>query len=262
MNTIAHASHTASLAELSVRRIVEELRRRVEGLRPLSQIESPRLQTGIREIDEGLLSGGIPMGGLVEWLSDRPGSGAEDLALRLAAAACRRGGAAVIVDGAGTFYPPVAFQRGIDPAQLLLVRPASRQDAIWAVYQSLADENVAAVFAAFPRVSDIAMRRFQLAAEKSGGLGLILRPEAARHSPCWAAVRLLVEPRPWPRPGDTLSEARRLRIHLLAARGMIPGRSVEVLVHEPTYPLPDHWRLAERLRADAARRPQQNRVWG
>ncbi|GAB4139655.1 MAG: hypothetical protein Kow0040_27880 [Thermogutta sp.] len=262
MNTAANSAETPSLAEPSVRRVVEDLRRRLEGLRPLPTTIGPRLQTGFREIDEELLGGGVPPASLVEWLADRPGSGAEEMALRLATAACRDGGTAVIVDDTGTFHPPAAFRRGLDPARTVLIRPASHRDAVWAVHQCLADESVAAVLAAFPRLNDVVPRRFQLAVERGGGLGLILRPAAARADPCWAAVRFLVEPLPWPQPGDTASEARRLRIRLLAARGMIPGRSVEILVHEPTYPLSDDRRLAERCNALAAPDPPRRRLRG
>ncbi|MGQ9822221.1 MAG: ImuA family protein [Thermogutta sp.] len=262
MKIATTSTQTPSLAEPAIRRVVEDLRRRLEGLRPIPVTAGPRLRTGIREIDEKLLGGGIPSGSLVEWLAERPGSGAEETALRLATAACRDGGAVVIVDHAGTFYPPAAFRWGLPPARTILVRPASQRDAVWAVHQCLADESVAVVLAAFPRLDDVAPRRFQLAVEKGGGLGLILRPAAAKAGPCWAAVRLLVEPLPWPRRGDTLSEARRLRIHLLAARGMIPGRSVEILVHEPTYPLSGDRRLAERFNADAAPSPLRTKVRG
>ena len=262
MKTATPSAEIPSLAEHSVGRVVEDLRRRLEGLRSLPAAAGPRLQTGIREIDEELLGGGIPPASLVEWLAERPGSGAEETALRLAAAACRRGGMAVIVDDTGTFHPPAAFRRGLDPARTILLRPASQRDAVWAVHQCLADESVAVVLAAFPRLNDVVPRRFQLAVERGGGLGLLLRPAAAKADPCWAAVRLLVEPLPWPRLGDTLAEARRLRIHLLAARGMIPGRSVEILVHEPTYPLPEDRRPAERLNPSAALRPLRRKVPG
>ncbi len=262
MKTATSSAETTSLAEPSVRRVVEDLRRRLEGLRSLPATAGPRLQTGIREIDEELLGGGIPPASLVEWLAERPGSGAEEMALRLAAAACRRGGMAVIVDDTGTFYPPAAFQRGLDPERTVLLRPASPRDAVWAVHQCLADESVAVVLAALPRLDDVVPRRLQLAVERGGGLGLLLRPAAAKAGPCWAAARLLVEPLPWPHRDDTLAEVRRLRIHLLSARGMIPGRSVEILVHEPTNPLPDDRRLAERLHAGAALRPLPPRVPG
>jgi len=50
------------------------------------------------------------------------------------------------------------------------------------------------------RLSWLEARRLQLAAEQGGGLGLLIRPEAVRHQPSWADVRLLVEPLPTTSP--------------------------------------------------------------
>jgi protein ImuA len=96
---------------------------------------------------------------------------------------------------------------------------------------------------AWPRQLDgRTFRRWQLAAEEGGCLGLLLRPEAARNGPSWADVRLWVEPllrqvvggdssRRW----TELSSKRPLRIVLLRCRGGTDGRGVEVELDDETY---------------------------
>src|SRR5207249_1696905 len=64
-------------------------------------------------------------------------------------------------------------------------------------------------------------------AESSGVLGLLLRSAAARHEPCWAELRLLVEPIAKP-PGRSAARSRRLRVELLRARGGHAGGTVEL----------------------------------
>jgi len=100
--------------------------------------------------------------------------------------------------------------------------------------QVLRSPAVAEVLAWPERIAGRTFRRWQLAVEQGGGLGLLLRPEAARADPSWADVRLLVEPLaggdPW--------AGRRLRISLLRCRGGGSGESVEIRVDDETHLMP------------------------
>ena len=96
----------------------------------------------------------------------------------------------VVVDLARTFYPPAAAAWGVDLDRLIVVRPKSARDALWAAVQSLRSPAVAAVWAALDRIDDRAFRRLQLAAQSARAVGLIVRPASARGQPTWADVRL------------------------------------------------------------------------
>ena len=165
------------------------------------------------------------------------GAGAVSLAL---AVACRLAGASagprtiVVVDRAGWFHPPAVMPWLGDSRQLVVARPSHDADEIWAIDQALRCQGVAAVVA-WPRSvvrqqSDkahvysgllpagqssaprprptaqwtTAMRRWQLAARKSGAVGLLVRPAAAAGEPSWAEASLAVSPL----PGGTLLERR------------------------------------------------------
>jgi len=201
--------------------------------------------SGFAAVDRLLPAGGLRRGSLVEWLAGGEtaagdvagGAGAVSLAL---AVACRLAGAAagprtiVVVDRAGWFHPPAVMPWLGDSRQLVVARPSSDDDEIWAIDQALRCQGVAAVVAwprsvvrqrgdasqarsgllpagqrgaARPRPTaqwTTAMRRWQLAARKSGAVGLLVRPAAAAGEPSWAEARLAVSPL----PGGTLFERR------------------------------------------------------
>jgi hypothetical protein len=106
--------------------------------------------------------------------------------------ACREGGLLVVIDRQQTFYPPAAVAWGIDLDRLIVVRPQSARDELWAAVQSLRSPVVAAVWGTIDRLDSRAFRRLQLAAQAGRTLGLLLRPPTARGQPSWADVRLEV----------------------------------------------------------------------
>lgn len=158
---------------------------------------SPRfLPTGLTALDCALPGGGLPSGTIAEIFADADGVGSLSLAMRIAKSACgmvpndRR--AIVVVDSRGDFYPPGAWQKGIDPDRLIVVRPRNTCEAFWAADQSLRCVGVAVVIAPLDRLDDRQSRRLQLAAESSGCVGVILRP-AQKRCRSFAAVQMLVE---------------------------------------------------------------------
>jgi hypothetical protein len=171
---------------------------------------------------------------LVEWLAGGGADGAGTLAMIAARQAACSGGAIVVVDRAGLFYPPAVVRLGIEPQTLLVVRPASDEDHAWTLDQVLRTRGVAATWCMVEDQDDHTLRRWQLAAETSGVIGLLVRPERVRHDPSWAELRLLVEPVAQPHRG---LRNRRVRVTLLRSRGGQIGRSVELDIPTPETPL-------------------------
>ncbi len=218
---------------------VAELRRRIARLEAVGQADQrPPISCGCNALDEILPGGGMRRGTLVEWLAEGDGTGATTLAVLTAREACSQGGALVVVDGGRQFYPPAAARLGIALDRLLLIHVDNRADHDWAFDQALRCPAVAAAIA-WPeslggQLDGRTFRRLQLAAERSGSLGLLLRPADARAAPSWADLRLLVEPRPRASPQ---APRRRLRVVLLRGRGGGEGRGVEVEFDDETHPL-------------------------
>jgi len=219
---------------LHSQRIVEAVAELTERVR---EIERPRrpareglISSGDCRLDRLLPEAGFRRGTLVEWLAAGPGGGAGTLAMIAAREAARQGGAIVVIDRDALFYPPAAVRLGIDLAQLLVVRPSRDEDRAWAMDQVLRTRGVAAVWCEVDAQHDHTLRRWQLAAESSGALGLLVRPEAVRHDPSWAELRLLVEPVARPRRAG---RNRHLRVTLVRSRVGHLGRAVELELPTP-----------------------------
>lgn len=185
---------------------------------------------------ERLLPGGsFGRGTLVEWLATGVGSGAWGLALRGARQACLEGRSLVVIDASGEFHPPATAGMGIDPASLILMRPSSERDLLWAWDQSLRCPAIGAVVGRFEWLDSRSFRRLQLSAEMGGALGMLVRPAAMRGDPSWAEARFLVEPRPSVAGVHGAGRsARRLRVELLRARGTSGAGMAELEIDDET----------------------------
>ena len=106
-------------------------------------------------------------------------------------------GAIIWSDPHQLLYPPAIAAFGIPLDHLLLLRPRNDADELWALTESLRCSGVAAALACPRRLSTIEARRLQLAAERGGGVGLLIRAIDAKAKsktiPYAAATRWLVE---------------------------------------------------------------------
>jgi protein ImuA len=163
---------------------------------------------------------GVRPGGIVEWLVERQGAGAETSALHIMARSCG-GGVWAVVDRGQDCYFPAFSGWGIDPSRILVLRPVTLQETWWAIEQCLRCPGVSATWAwVDQRIPDRVYRRWQLAAEVGGGVGLFFRPVWAQREPIWADLRLLATPQ-----AGGQGETRRMRIDVLYRQGGLGGRA-------------------------------------
>jgi protein ImuA len=206
--------------------IVEELRRKLrerEGTKPSPSAEA--VATGLPALDAILPHGGWRAGSLVEWLSPLA-AGVGTLALYTTARQPPDDRAVVVVDREGDFCPAACAGWGVPLERLILLRPQSRREELWAIEQALGCSAVGVVVCWQDRIAPTAYRRLQLAAERGGGVGAILRPIERLHDPSCAQTRLKVQPRP-------SRSRRRLRVEFLRGRSA-SGRAVEVELDDAT----------------------------
>jgi len=170
-----------------------KLRTQLAALERSPRAVSRRISSGCAALDRILPAHGFRAGTLVQWIA-APGSGAAALALIAAREACRAEARLVVVDAASTFFPPAAWALGLQ--DMIVVRPQGRRDQLWAMDQALRCEAIAAAWTTIDSVPSRAFRRWQLAAEQSGSLGLLVQSERALQEPTWADVQLLVQARP------------------------------------------------------------------
>src|ERR1700680_908605 len=152
----------------------------------------PVWSTGKSALDARLPGGGWPTASLIEVLLDDTGLGEVQLFLPALVEGQRRMGQ----DGsAGDVswlvwiapphepYAPALAQQGIDLTRLLVVRPASATEALWAAEQALSSGICAAVLLWLKGTDDRWLRRLKLAAEAGGAVGALFCPERDPFAP-------------------------------------------------------------------------------
>jgi protein ImuA len=195
-----------------VRQTVQELRRH-SGLFSFRN-DIPPAQSVSRNSKSPEL--GIRQGGIVECLVARQGAGALTAAMQIMAQSSSEGsGFWAVVDPAGEFYVLALSGWSVDSNKVMLIRPQTRTETCWAIEECLRCPGVSATWAwVDERIPVRFNRRWQLAAEAGGGMGLFFRPVSARRQPVWAELRLLVTPM-----AGAQEESRRLNIEVLYRRG-------------------------------------------
>jgi hypothetical protein len=208
----------------------------------------PAWSTGRRALDARLPGGGWPAAALVEVLLDASGFDQNaKLGPSTAASSTVRPGPSAVGLGPGAaglgelqlFLPalvecqhgrdgdipwivwiapphepfaPALAQQGIELSRLIVVRPASATEALWAAEQALGSGVCSAVFLWLKGTDDRWLRRLKLAAEAGGALGVLFRPERHRFESSPASLRLLLT------RGD-----RGPRLEIIKVQGGRPG---------------------------------------
>jgi protein ImuA len=208
----------------------------LDAARP-SRATTQTFRTDIPALDE-LPPGGAFARGAVHELLSKPGDAkptffASVLALH---AWTNQNRAVVWSDPHDEFYPPAAAALGIPLDRLFVLRPKDDAEQVWAVAECLRCRGVAAVVAtlgARQRLSRVAARQLQLAAERGGGVGLLLRTAgkssaATADDEHAAQTRWLVQPA----PGEPL--VQRWRIQLIFGHGGRVGEAIFLEHHRDT----------------------------
>jgi hypothetical protein len=163
--------------------------------------------------------------GQVAALVGEPGSGLTRIGLALIAA---HAGPVACLDVRGWLSPLAAWEMGISPDRLLIVRCADV--ARWSRATATLLGGVGAVYAEVPAgVNDVALRKLGALA-RSARTALVLRPLRGPMPSGVAALRIEAEAISWEGPDAGHGRLERRRLHLTAAGKAVQGmtRAVEV----------------------------------
>lgn len=152
--------------------------------------------TGCDALDALFPHQGVRLGSLVEWLGEGDASGGGTVSLIVARQVCAARRPLVLIDTRHDLFPLSLSLFGFDLSQLVLIRPASEREALWACEEALRCEAVGLVWANIERINSTSFRRLQLAAKASSGVGFLVRSANTVRQPSWAEVRLRVHPVP------------------------------------------------------------------
>jgi len=156
----------------------------------------PVWSTGRSALDARLPGGGWPTASLIEVLLETAGLGEVQLFLPALVECQNRTDGEIpwLVWIAPPYepYAPALAQQGIELSRLLVVRPGSAGEALWAAEQALGSGVCAVVLLWLQGTDDRWLRRLKLAAEAGGALGVLFRPERHRFESSPASLRLLL----------------------------------------------------------------------
>lgn len=222
--------------------VLGALRARVAAIEASSERPDRVLPLGDPRLDLRLPGGGLPLGRwhelAGEGLEGETAAALAGFAARLASALAEGVGETVWVARRDDLYPPGVQGLGLDPDRLLLVAVRRDEEALAAVEDALRTAGVTAAVGEVETLDLTAGRRLQLACERTGATGLILRRRAAlrcgvapreRDGGGTAATRWRVETAPSEpeQPGFTGLGPPRWRVRLERCRG---GRTGEWIV--------------------------------
>lgn len=173
----------------------------------------PGIATGFAALDAVLPGGGWPVDGLTEIMPTRAGIGELSLVAPALARLSQQDERWLIwilaPDSPRLPYAPALAAAGIRLPRLILVRPRSPKEALWAAKQALTSKGASAVLAWLSRPASTDLRRLQLAAAGAESLALIFRTPQAAGESSPAVLRLRLE----------APALRRLAVRVLKRRG-------------------------------------------
>ncbi|HTD89247.1 MAG TPA: translesion DNA synthesis-associated protein ImuA [Burkholderiales bacterium] len=178
-----------------------------------AQVATPSVLTGYAELDMHLPGSGWPTGVITEIHVERPGIGELQLVMPAAARLTQADRWLVMIAPPYLPYAPALAAHGVKLSRLMLIRPKSLAEQLWACEQALQSESCGSVMLwldqTSERLAENALRRLQLTAERRDVLAMLFR--ASRAASCTqAALRLHVSRQP---------QTSRTAIRILKRRG-------------------------------------------
>ncbi|MGV1940983.1 ImuA family protein [Agrobacterium sp. 22-211-1] len=156
--------------------IIDDLRERIAHLEGSVGRKALVLPFGVKTIDERLPGGGLAYGALHEFAGG--GAGTVDgaaAALFAAGIAARSRGKVLWCLTRPDLFAPALSQAGLHPDRVIYCEADKEEDVLASMEEGLSFGGLAAVVGELVRLPMTASRRLQLAAEKTGTMGLVVR---------------------------------------------------------------------------------------
>lgn len=151
---------------------------------------------GLGPVEAAFPNSIFPKGAIHEFLSLVPEHAAAcgGFIAGLLKALMEQGGACLWISASRMLFPPSLKVFGVEPDRIIFVDLQREKDVLWAMEEALKCEGLAAVIAEVQDISLTASRRLQLAVEKSGVTGLVIRNDARRLSTTACIARWQITP--------------------------------------------------------------------
>ena len=156
----------------------------------------PVVATGHAALDRELPGSGWPTGTLTEVLHDAAGIGEISFLAGALARASRDDRLIAWIAPPHLPYAPALAAAGIPLDRCLVVRPANRDDSLWAAEQALRSGACGAVLFWLPSDEYAWLRRLQMAAESGRAMAVLFRSTAAERLSTPAHLRVMLSREP------------------------------------------------------------------
>lgn len=214
----------------------------------LEHAVQPSVATGHARLDAELPGGGWPTGTLSEVLHDGVGIGEVSFLAGAIARASAGNRMIAWVNAPHLPYAPALAQAGIALERCLVVRPANREDALWAAEQSLKSGACGAVLFWLGQIpgdrplrgaDEYAwLRRLQMAAESGRSMAVFFRSTAAERLSTPAHLRVVL-----------CRDAGVLKVRIPKRRGPPLANCIPLAAHPVPLPKQSPVLVAQRPRA-------------
>ncbi len=156
--------------------VISELRDRIQHLEGTPARLKQVLPFGVADIDDKLPGGGLAFGALHEFAGGGTGTvdGAAAALMVAGIAAQTKGQVVWCLTRPDLFFPALA-QAGLHPKRVIFVESDREEDVLASMEEALAYGGLGAVVGELVRLPMTTSRRLQLAAEKTGTIGLAVR---------------------------------------------------------------------------------------
>jgi protein ImuA len=173
--------------------VLGALRARVAAIETSGAKTGRVLPLGDPRLDSALPGGGLPLGRwheiTGEGLEAEDPAAAAGFATRLAAVLAAGGGETVWIARRDDLYAPGLAGLGLDPGRVLFVAVRRDEEALAAAEDALRAAGVSAVVGEVETLDLVAGRRLQLACERTGATGFLLRRRRALQAGRAASAR-------------------------------------------------------------------------
>jgi cell division inhibitor SulA/protein ImuA len=159
----------------------------------LEHATQPSIPTGHTALDRELPGGGWPSGTLSEVLHDGVGIGEVSFLSGAVARASEGDRMVAWINAPHLPYAPAIAQSGIALERCIVIRPAHKEDAIWAAEQVLRSGACGAALLWLAQDEYAWLRRLQMAAQAGRSMAILFRSTAAERLSTPAHLRVALE---------------------------------------------------------------------
>lgn len=167
-----------------------------QGFKP--QVPGVSEVIGLGQIESAFPNGVFPKKAIHEFITVEPehSAASDGFIGGLLSLLMKDGAACVWISTARKLFPLSLRLFNVDPERIIFMDVEREKDVLWIMEEALKCEGLAAVVAELNALSLIESRRLQLAVEKTGITGFILRKDARKAASSVATARWKISPVP------------------------------------------------------------------